>query len=204
MKALTLWPEWAWAVCCLFKRVENRGYKPPASDIGAPLMIHAGKYIGGRPTSLKEIDRAMEIVCLTAKENGWHYSKRDRGDYVLESTLPVWVDVISEYRSPVVEFVHDRIPVSCFVAQATLDRCVSPVDPAVAEEFVVQQGVPKWGTPGAHHWHLSGVELVTNDIPVAGKQRLWPVCSKMAGHLEFARTPSEWIEHYNALTNGEL
>lgn len=49
MLALTLWPEWAWAICHFGKRVENRGWTPPASIIGTRIAIHAGKHIGGRP-----------------------------------------------------------------------------------------------------------------------------------------------------------
>lgn len=41
--ALTLTPEWAWAVAHLDKRVENRTWKPPARYIGQRIAIHAGK-----------------------------------------------------------------------------------------------------------------------------------------------------------------
>jgi hypothetical protein len=49
IRAVTLWPEWAWAISALDKRVENRewhpGWKLPA---GSRIAIHAGKHIGGR------------------------------------------------------------------------------------------------------------------------------------------------------------
>lgn len=50
MLALTLWPEWAWAICHAGKRVENRAWHPGKRlPVGSRLAIHAGKHIGGRP-----------------------------------------------------------------------------------------------------------------------------------------------------------
>ena len=43
LRALTLTPEWAWAVCRLDKRVENRTWPAPATIIGQRIAIHAGK-----------------------------------------------------------------------------------------------------------------------------------------------------------------
>lgn len=45
-RALTLWPEWAWAIHHLDKRVENRTWKIP---MGEWFGLHAGKCIGGSP-----------------------------------------------------------------------------------------------------------------------------------------------------------
>lgn len=46
-RALTLWPEWVYAIVHLGKRIENRGWPPPESLIGQPFALHAGKSIGG-------------------------------------------------------------------------------------------------------------------------------------------------------------
>lgn len=43
LKALTLWQPWAHAIAHLGKWIENRTWAPPASAIGEPLAIHAGK-----------------------------------------------------------------------------------------------------------------------------------------------------------------
>lgn len=205
MKALTLWPEWAWAVCALFKRVENRGWTPPRAIIGNPFMLHAGAKIGGGVRSgMDAIDQAMLSVCRVAEENGWHFSKRGLGDYELEATLPVWCDAKNSYVSPTVEFVHDRIPLGQIVAQVTLDRAISPIPQEMFERFAVRQGIPKWGMPGACHWHLSHVELVTNEIPCRGAQRLWDVPAEVLNYLEFAQTPAAWISKWKELTNSEM
>ena len=43
MKALTLWQPWATAITHGGKRLENRGWPPPASILGKRIAIHAGK-----------------------------------------------------------------------------------------------------------------------------------------------------------------
>ena len=42
MKAITLWQPWAYAICHLVKRVENRRWSPPTSLIGQRIALHAG------------------------------------------------------------------------------------------------------------------------------------------------------------------
>lgn len=48
--ALTLWPEWAWAVAHLGKDIENRDWMRE-SLIGQWLCSHGGVNIGGRPAT---------------------------------------------------------------------------------------------------------------------------------------------------------
>ncbi len=50
MRALTLWPEQAFAVAYLGKDRENRKQRPPRTIVGQWLAIHAGAHIGGRPS----------------------------------------------------------------------------------------------------------------------------------------------------------
>lgn len=49
--ALTLWPEWAYAVAHLGKDVENRSWPPPQNMIRKRIAIHGGASIGGRSTT---------------------------------------------------------------------------------------------------------------------------------------------------------
>ena len=64
MKALTLTPEWAWAVTALDKRVENRTWRPPERMIGQRIAIHAGK---ARPD--------IGAVELMAGCSGWRVTR---------------------------------------------------------------------------------------------------------------------------------
>ena len=61
--ALTLWPEWAWAICNLGKDVENRDWKRD-DMIGQWLCIHAGKHIGGRPGRTAELEGWDSLACV--------------------------------------------------------------------------------------------------------------------------------------------
>ena len=45
--ALTLWPEWAYAVAHLGKDVENRSWPPPQTVNRKRIAIHGGASIGG-------------------------------------------------------------------------------------------------------------------------------------------------------------
>ena len=205
MKALTLWPEWAFAVCCLFKRVENRGWHPPPSLIGSDFMIHAGASIGGQTSGgIGGIDSAMLAVCKTAEENGWHYYRTGPGKYVLESTLPFFSEELNRLISPTVKFSHDRIPLGQIAAQVRLCKATHPIIPDLQDKFFVKQGIPRWGIPGASHWHLSSVALATKTVQCKGAQRIWEVPLEVLEETRFARHKDEWMGRWKELTNSDM
>lgn len=68
-KALTLWPEWAFAVHHLGKRVENRTWKIPA---GVWFGLHAGKSPGGRATMDAACDADMGVRAMASRA-GWSF-----------------------------------------------------------------------------------------------------------------------------------
>lgn len=61
MRALTLHAGWAWAICHLGKRIENRPWKIPASMIGERIAIHAGANIGARKGSTAAMETIQRI-----------------------------------------------------------------------------------------------------------------------------------------------
>lgn len=72
--ALTLWPESAWAICALDKRVENRPWQPGQRiRIGDRFAIHAGKHIGGRPGRRATNDalEALHTMSCGLLPDGW-------------------------------------------------------------------------------------------------------------------------------------
>lgn len=91
LRALTLWPEWAWAIHALDKRVENRSWRIPRGWVA----IHAGAHLGGRPgvPALLEAMRALATMSLRA---GWQVSEREgfalhkRGRAVCVPTVATW------------------------------------------------------------------------------------------------------------------
>lgn len=48
LQAITIYPEWVWAMVALGKRVENRPYPTPSTIVGEWTAIHAGAHLGGR------------------------------------------------------------------------------------------------------------------------------------------------------------
>lgn len=67
LRALTLWPEWAFAIHHLDKRVENRTWLVPKDEW---FMLHAGKYVGGKPGGFHEQD-GMTSLREMAWLSGW-------------------------------------------------------------------------------------------------------------------------------------
>lgn len=67
IRALTLWPEWAWAIHHLDKRVENRAWALPA---GEWFALHAGKNIGGRAGPGAE-RRGVAVIREMGRRAGW-------------------------------------------------------------------------------------------------------------------------------------
>jgi hypothetical protein len=61
--AITLWPEWAWAIAHFGKDVENRSWPPPPFIIGKRIAIHAGKHIGGKPKD--QLDGLQDLLEMT-------------------------------------------------------------------------------------------------------------------------------------------
>ncbi|MCG3768581.1 MAG: hypothetical protein JW394_0695 [Nitrospira sp.] len=76
MRALTLYPEWAWAVCRLGKRIENR--ERPAEfygfQIGERFAIHAGAHIGGRKGRVSR-EEGLLAVTHAAKAAGLSFDE---------------------------------------------------------------------------------------------------------------------------------
>lgn len=64
--ALTLWPEWAYAIAHLGKRVENRTWSRP-SLVGQWLCIHGGQHIGGHRQSDQGAGDVAEVLSIARR-----------------------------------------------------------------------------------------------------------------------------------------
>ena len=152
-KALTLWPEWAWAICYLDKLVENRGWAPPESLIGQRIAIHAGAHIGGRKGKFARAE-GVEAVLTTAVHAGWEISEQFvRGH-----------DIFVEMRkgAPLVEFNPGKITTGAIVAHARLAQ--------------VREGDPDEHSGwyfGPCGWRIEDVVVLAEPIPMSGAQGLW-------------------------------
>ena len=149
MKALTLWPEWSWAICHLGKRIENRTWFPPGWLIGKTLAIHAGANIGGRSGRVAMLE-GIDSLRIMAHRAGWASE--------VSSGLVVFTNDIGDRR----EFSPADIPKKAIVASCV----VGLGGHATPEEL-------KWAAEGQCHWLLTNVGFPEEPIPVKGAQGLW-------------------------------
>lgn len=162
MLALTLWPEWAWAICHLDKRVENRGWRPPERMIGERFAIHAGAHVGGRPLTrgtagYNRALRAIDAVARLADLAGW----------VVEDQQHAWD--FRRHGEP-----REAARSLCFQGRAQLVR--SALVCTVRLAGVDREQRTAWDIEGAWHWRLDEVRPVAPPIPwPRGQLGLWPV-----------------------------
>lgn len=156
MRALTLWPENAWAVCHLGKDVENRPYPPPDGMLGQLMAIHAGRLIGGKttcwtPNAVEAIGRVMDMAALAK-----------HGSYI-------------DWPRKSVEFKHgDNSPGKPLSPWKILkvEELSRGAVVAVARVADMEWRSP-WAADGRKPWFLSSVKVLEKPVPCRGYQRLW-------------------------------
>lgn len=157
LRALTLHPEWAWAIVHLDKRVENRSWRPPESVIpdGARFAIHAGSRIGGRDGDTFE---ALAEVMLAAREAGWEHEQVGAGWTLTKGGRSVAL------TEAAVLGVAGRV-----VAIAALREILPP------REGIGDEPHPAWKVPGQYGWLLDDVAVLDygRQPVIRGHQGLW-------------------------------
>ena len=159
LRALTLWPEWAWAVCHLGKDVENRPERAARMVLnvvegeGGWLAIHAGKHVGGRPT-LGGLDRAMEAFAQTPARAGWQIEGLSTDGYLHARGT----------YGPIAAPLHR----SAIVAVARVRRG----DPA-----------SPWANRGLAQIGLYNVHALHTPVLCSGKQGFWTVPPTVAATI---------------------
>ena len=153
MRAISLWPEWAWAVMHLDKRIENRSWTRP-NMTGRFVAIHATKYVGGAPGAVAE-RRGIETMVRSAIGAGWWAGLSQPGDTSLMALFKKGdeeVQVDARYLER-----------SAIVGVAQLERFAFGTKPA------------PWGEVDAWWWHFAQVRRFATPIPMSGRQGLWPL-----------------------------
>lgn len=158
MKALTLWPEWAWAVHTLDKRVENRSWMIPR---GEWFGLHAGKHVGGRNASEAACDADVRVRFM-ARAAGWEVSYRE-GD--LRTSRATFT---KEGRQPVVWNVYET-PTSCLLGRFR----VTGYDRSGAG----------WAVPG-QIGNVLEYQPFRRPVPCKGAQGLWVVPAEVVEEIE--------------------
>ena len=117
MRALTLYPEFAWAIHALDKRVENRGWALPLNQWFA---LHAGKNIGGR-ASAEGREEGLISLQQMAERAGWTVAREHR--QVVQTTR-LWFKRKDHPRVLVVNV--DEIPTSALTGAFRVLRIEPP------------------------------------------------------------------------------
>lgn len=145
--AVTLWPEWIFAIAHLGKDVENRSWRPPPAFIGRPLALHAGMTIGGR-----DLDEtaAVRLVVEMAERAGWRLVGRT---------------LVRDDRQ------RGRVEVPLPSLTRPVTRCAVVAVATLGEP--TQSSPSAWAVPGRWHWPLRDVQVLPRPVRVRGRQGLW-------------------------------
>lgn len=154
MRALTLWPEWAWAMVALGKDVENRPWQPRGVLLGERIAIHAGKYVGGHPGRGDDRQRAIAALEHMAGRAGWQV--RSIGQF----------DRAFTQAGETVEFRFDDIPRGSLVLVATLLAVITDCG-------------SQWAVPGQNHLVLGDRVPLSKPIPARGAMGFWPLAHNL-------------------------
>jgi hypothetical protein len=147
MWAVTIYPEWVWAILRLSKDCENRGFSPRKLKEGERLALHAGKYVGGRPAKDAR-QAALDALVFMARRAGW------------QPTPLGGLDMQFDRNGDQAVLRFDEIQRSAVVAVATLAGARRNSD-------------SPWGVPGQIHWGLADVVELPKPVRCPGERGLW-------------------------------
>lgn len=177
MKAITLYPEWAWAIVHLDKRTENRTWAAWRDLQGHRIGIHAGRAFGGkvsRPLAGRELVEAFETsgVLDMARRAGW--------DVSLEEFEDLGPGVLVRFEKDVFAFGPQRVELRAEDVHRGALVGSSVYEGAHRNDPGSER---RWGVPGQLGWSLSHVLRLREPATVRGAQGLWEVPPELADRL---------------------
>lgn len=155
MKAITLWPEWAWAICALGKNVENRTWRPTLRNC-EQFAIHAGNSFGGYLASGLTIEDIFEPVFEMASRAGWSLGYQRTGNLIKGR---------HESSQASIEQEISKIPTGKVVAITTL---LGVRDPSKGGN-----GVWPWWAEDQYGWMLRDTVVLPRPVLAKGCRSLW-------------------------------
>lgn len=195
-KALTLWPEWTSMITLLDKRVENRGWAPPAGTVGSRIALHAGANVGGRKGRVARLE-GLESIMTMAGVAGWtidpvlernglpslRWSEVPEGGFAeadvrtiarcYDGRPPPGVRSCLEFTKAgrLARLDTNQIPLSAIVAHARVASVINPERlPGELSDLACQH---PWYVVGEFGWVLDDVVVLEESIPMQGSQGLW-------------------------------
>jgi hypothetical protein len=153
LRALTLWPEWAWAVHFLDKDLENRTWEIPD---GEWFGLHAGMNVGGRKGVPATVE-GWEAVRFMAGRAGWTPAE---GTYRLHDYRKGDRSVSRDPMKPLESHLHGLMRVKDYVTR----------------------GSRSWYVPG-QIGNVFEYRPLVEPVPCSGKQGLWRVPSAVVERM---------------------
>jgi len=173
MQAISVRPQWAYAMLYLGKRVENRDFAPEAL-LGRRIAFHAGKKIGDT-TSLPSTARGLrELAVDMVGANFLAAPVWLKGEEPFLAWQPLGANDLKSSRI----LRADDCPTSCIFATAIIGELVPPVPDA---------DTPPWSRKGKHWWILDDFQALPEPIPCSGQRGVWTVQEEMAKEIERQR-----------------
>lgn len=160
MKAITLWPEWIWAILHLEKRVENRSWRPPRGFAGQRIALHAGMHIGGRAGRAATESGLQSVGAMAAREGWSSCVNMDRKYMLFSCAKSRQIEMMFGGDDSVLVEPHKPLVKGAIVGSVVFDMLT------VGDH-------PPWGVGGMYHWHLKDLIVFKDPIPAKGRQRLW-------------------------------
>lgn len=152
MRALTLYPEWAWAILHLGKDVENRLWLPPRALAGQWVALHAGAHVGGRPGQVARTEGMLGLYEM-AHRAGWMEVAQ-----TLPTDDPFWWERGAQRAHEPMSHEVTRRAIVGIVRFSSPARSTSP-----------------WAVPGQHHWPILQVVALPAPVLCPGALGLWRV-----------------------------
>lgn len=181
LRAVSLWPEWVYAILHLNKRVENRSWPAPPKFIGQRIALHAGKGFGG--TCKDPFRKYFEPVVELGIKSGYTFR-----DIYTSSESQTWCgfkvyDSTGEECCPL---DIRLIPRGAIVATALLKS--SSFLYAGKSEYEDGSSKTVWSFEGNYGWQLEDIQVFETPVFMRGNQGIWRVKTEYIGEVERQRS----------------
>jgi hypothetical protein len=166
MQAVTIRPEWAFAIAALGCRILSKDYQPEALlGSGRRVALHAGKHVGGRPgrpAALRGLTELAHAAALYRLHGVVLLPYEDSDD------ARIAVRKVAEPEGVIIG--ADELPRDHVFAVAELDT------PCGLREYT-------WAIPGREHWRLNNFHLLGEPVPCAGHGGIWTLPAEVAARV---------------------
>lgn len=169
LRAVSIWPEWLYAILHLNKRVENRTWPAHRKMIGKRIALHASKHFGGsgRLPSREHFELVREL--------GIKAGYRFQDIYAYKGSRKCWIGFKAFGADGNSVFPLDTriIPTGALVATALLKS--SSFLYAGKSAYEDGSEVTAWSAEGNYGWQLDDIQILDTPVLMRGNQGIWRV-----------------------------